>query len=293
MKNSIKQKDTGWSEKTGRKKELAGRIAGDAFKIFIMLLFVFPFFWMITTAFKTYSESILIPPTLWPRHFTLDNFRSIAQSGIHLGMYAKNSIIVTLAVIVLQTIIMIPAAYAFAIRKFPGSNLLFGIVLIAFMIPQQISYITVYLMFSKLHMINSLWPQILPFGANAFGIFLLRQRFRQIPREIIESARLDSATEWDIMMHIAVPMCRPTMITIAMFSFIDTWNSYFWPLVMTNNDKYRPLTLYIEKLKAQADTAIQWNEVMAGNFILVVPVIIIFIFASKKIIEAYAYNGMK
>lgn len=95
------------------------------------------------------------------------------------------------------------------------------------------------------------------------------------------------------MTRICLPMCKSSMITIAMFSFIGTWNAYFWPLVMTNSDKFRPLTLYIEKLKQEVEQGIMWNEIMAGNFILVVPVIIVFIFASKKIIQAFAYNGMK
>lgn len=268
-------------------------LPGDLLKIALMLAFVFPFYWMIITAFKTYNEAIQVPPTLWPQNFTFANFTNIMSKGIDITQYAYNSIVVTLSVIVLQLVVMVPAAYAFAKKRFPFQGILFGIVLVAFMIPGQITYITTYLMMSKWKLINSLWPQILPFGASAFGIFMLRQGFKQIPDEIIESARLDSANEVQIMTQIALPMCKSSMITIAMFSFIGTWNSYFWPLVMTNSDKYRPLTLYVEKLKQEVEQGLLWNEIMAGNFILVVPVIIIFIFASKKIIQAFGYNGMK
>lgn len=268
-------------------------LPGDLLKIAVMLMFVFPFYWMIITAFKTYGEAIQTPPTLWPTNFTLEAFTNIFSRGIDITQYAVNSVVVTLSVIVIQLVVMVPAAYAFARRRFPLQGLMFGIVLVAFMIPGQITYISVYLMMSKAKLINSLWPQILPFGANAFGIFMLRQGFKQIPSEIIESARLDSASEGQIMTRICLPMCKSSMITIAMFSFIGTWNSYFWPLVMTNSDKYRPLTMYIEKLKQEVEQGIMWNEIMAGNFILVVPVIIVFIFASKKIIQAFAYNGMK
>ena len=251
-------------------------LPGDIFKIAIMLIFIFPFYWMIITAFKTYSEAIQTPPTLWPQNFTLEAFTNIFSRGIAI-----------------QLVVMVPASYAFSKRRFPLQGILFGIVLIAFMIPGQITYISVYLMMSKAKLINSLWPQILPLGANAFGIFMLQQGFKQIPDEIIESARLDNASEAQIMTRICLPMCKSSMITIAMFSFIGTWNAYFWPLVMTNSDKFRPLTLYIEKLKQEVEQGIMWNEIMAGNFILVVPVIIVFIFASKKIIQAFAYNGMK
>lgn len=268
-------------------------LPGDLIKIAVMLIFVFPFYWMITTAFKTYGEAIQTPPSLWPQNFTFEAFSNIFSKGIDIQRYAFNTIAVTLSVIVIQMIVMVPAAYAFAKRRFPLQGIMFGIVLIAFMIPGQITYISVYLMFSKAKLINSLWPQILPFGANAFGIFMLRQGFKQIPDEIIESARLDSASESQIMLRIMLPMCKSNMITIAMFSFIGTWNSYFWPLVMTNSEQFRPLTMYIEKLKQEVEQGIMWNEIMAGNFILVVPVIIVFIFASKKIIQAFAYNGMK
>lgn len=267
-------------------------LPGDIFKICVVLMFLFPFYWMMITAFKHYNEAIMTPPTLWPKEFTFDNFINIYNMGVDMSRYAINSVTVTGSIIVIQLLVMVPAAYAFAKRRFPLQGGLFGIVLIAFMIPTQITYITTYLLMAKANLINSLWPQILPFGANAFGIFMLRQSFKQIPDEIIESAKLDSASEVQIMTQIMLPMSKSTMITIAMFSFISHWNEYFWPLVMTTNDKFRPLTMAIEKIR-DIEFGINWNSIMAANFILVVPVLIIFLFASKKIIEAFAYNGMK
>ncbi len=264
----------------------------DVLKVLTVLLFVFPFYWMFITAFKTYNEAILTPPTLWPVNFTFDNFINIAKKEINFARYAYNTVAVTLSVIVLQLVIMVPAAYAFAKRTFPLKGILFGIVLVAFMIPSQVTYIPIYLMMAKARLISSLWPQILPFAANAFGIFLLRQSFKQIPDELVESARLDSASEVQIMTRIMLPMCKSSMVTIAMFSFIGHWNSYFWPLVMTNSEKYRPLTMYIEKLK-DVEFGLIWNNIMAANVVLVVPVLIVFLFASRKIIAAFAYNGMK
>ena len=147
--------------------------------------------------------------------------------------------------------------------------------------------------FSKARLIDTLLPQILPFGANAFGIFLLRQSFRQINPEVFEAARMDDAGEWKIMLKVALPMCRSSLIATMMFSVIGIWNSYFWPLVMTNSDKFRPLTLYVEKLKQDAEQGLQWNLIMAGNLILVVPILIIYCFGSKQIIKAFTYNGIK
>ncbi len=263
----------------------------DIFKVFVVLLFLFPFYWMFITSFKTYNETIQVPPTLWPREFTLEAYQTIF-SGMDLTHYIKNSVIITLSIIVIQTLVMIPAAYAFAKYEFAGKRLMFALVLAAFMIPRQITFIPVYIMMARWKLLDTLLPQIIPFGANAFGIFLLRQSFMQVPEEIIEAAKLDNATEFQIMTEIMLPMCRSTMITIALFSFVSHWNAYFWPLVMTDTDKVRPLTIAIEKLK-DLEYGINWNLQMAGNVLLVAPIIIVLIFASRKILEAYAYRGVK
>ena len=268
------------------------KLPGDLFKIAVLLAFAFPFYWMLITAFKTYNESIVVPPTLWPKNFTFESFRTITSLGIGLWQYVRNSVLITGSIIILQLVVMVPAAYAFAKRKFPLMGILFGIVLIAFMIPEQITYISVFLMMSKAKLINTLWPQIIPFGANAFGIFLLRQSFKQVPDEILECAKLDNATEVQIMTQIMLPMNKSAMITIALFSFISHWNSYFWPLVMTMSDAVRPLTLAVERLK-DAEQGLLWNNIMASNTVLVLPVLVIFLFASQKIIAAFAYKGVK
>jgi len=268
------------------------KLPGDLLKIFVLLVFAFPFYWMLITAFKTYGESIIVPPTLWPKNFTVENFHTISQLGTGLWQYALNSVIITASIIILQLVVMVPAAYAFARRRFPLMGILFGIVLIAFMIPEQITYISIFLMMSKYKLINTLWPQIIPFGANAFGIFLLRQSFKQVPDEIVECAKLDNASEIQIMTQIMLPMNKSSMITIALFSFIEHWNAYFWPLVMTMNDSVRPLTLAIERLK-DAEQGLLWNNIMASNTLLVLPVLVIFLFASQKIIAAFTYKGVK
>ena len=267
-------------------------VFSDVLKIATMLAFVFPFFWMISTGFKTYADSMAIPPKLLPIPFSLEGFEAVFNSGVHIPTFMKNTVITSVATILLQLFLMVPAAYAFAKRAFPLRVICFGIVLVAFMIPQQLTYISAYLMMSSWGIMQSLWPQILPHGANAFGIFMLRQAFKQIPDEILESAKLDNANELQIMLQIMLPMCKSTMVTIAMFSFIGTWNSYFWPLVMTNNDAFRPLTLAIERLK-DAEVGVRYNTLMAGNCLLVVPVLVVFCFFSRRIIEGFGYRGVK
>lgn len=272
-------------------KRMLGRIAGGCLKLFLALIFIFPFYWMLSTSFKTYVESEQFPPTLFPHIWTLEGYRTVFE-GMNLGLYLKNSLIIIIAVIALQMVVSVPAAYAYAVYKFKFSGVLFALVLVAFMIPTQVTFIAIYIMFSKLQLLKTYLPQILPFGANAFGIFMLRQHFKQIPVELIEAARLDQAGEFNIMMHIMLPAAKPTMVTTCLLSFISHWNAYFWPLVMTNSEEVRPLTIAISKLK-DLELGVVWPTIMAGNALLVVPMLLLFLAASKKIIASMAYRGVK
>ncbi len=260
-------------------------------KLFLLLIFAFPFLWMVSTAFKTYRESIAVPPTLWVSNPTFQNIIDVFKSGPY-DVYFMNSVIIVFVTILLQFIIYVPTAYIFARYEFKGKNFLFAMVLIAFMVPYQVTFVPVYLLFSKLKMLNSLWPMIIPFIANPFGIFLLRQNFMQIDNNIIEAAQLDNAKEWKILLQVMVPIAKPTIITTTLFAFINNWNSYFWPLVMTNSPDYRPLTVGISLLKASEGT-LNWPVVMASNLILVVPILIAYFFTKDKIMDSLSYTGIK
>lgn len=260
-------------------------------QLFVIFVFVFPFLWMLTTAFKTLPETTVFPPKLLPEKFIWSNFAHAWKSA-PFALYMKNSIIVTFSIIVMQFLIMVPAAYGFAKYKFKGKGIMFSIVLLAFMIPGQITFVPLYLILSKWGIMNSLLPQIIPFAANAFGIFLLRQYFMQVPEEIIEAAKLDNASNLKIMYKIMVPMAKPAMATIALFSFIGHWNAYFWPLVMTNNAKLRPLTIGVAMLRS-TEGGMNWHYIMAGNMILVLPILVMYLIASKQIVKAFVYTGIK
>ncbi|MGG3886053.1 carbohydrate ABC transporter permease [Brevibacillus panacihumi] len=253
------------------------------------LVFVFPFLWMFITAFKTMPEVYQFPPSWWPNSWQFENFRIAWSSGPFLT-YVWNSLIVALGTLVLQFLIGVPAAYSFARYRFKGRNMLFGLSLIALMIPSQVIFLPVYVQMSHWGLVDTLWALILPFGASAFGIFLLRQAFMQVPDEVIEAARLDNASEWKIMWTIMVPLAKPVLVTFGLFSFIYHWNDYFWPLIMTNSDTVRTLPIGISMLKA-AEGGKQWNVIMAGNMILVFPILIVFFFAQRHIINAFVYQS--
>ncbi|QQE74306.1 carbohydrate ABC transporter permease [Brevibacillus composti] len=255
----------------------------------VALAFVFPFLWMFLTAFKTMPEVYQFPPTWWPESWQFENFETAWRSGPFLT-YVWNSFLVAAGILVLQLLTGVPAAYAFARYRFRGREALFGLTLIALMIPAQVIFLPVYVELSHWGLVNTLWALILPYGASAFGIFLLRQSFMQVPDEIIEAARLDNASEWKIMWTIMVPMAKPVLVTFGLFSFIYHWNDYFWPLIMTNSAEVRTLPIGISMLKAVEGGKL-WNVIMAGNMILVLPILAIFFFAQRHIIRAFVYQS--
>ena len=260
-------------------------------KILLIVVFLFPFYWMITTGFKTYQEAIAYPPTLWPKEMQWDNFVKVWQSGPYLT-YLLNSFLVSIGTLVIQFLVMVPASYAFAKFEFKGRGFFFAIVMVAFMVPQQVTFISIFTMMSRANLLKTLWPQIIPHAANAFGIFLLRQNFMQIPDELLESARLDNAGEFQILTKVMLPMGKPTLVSILMLSFISTWNDYFWPFIMASNQNVYPLTLGIDALR-DVEGAFDWEIIMAGNVILVVPIIIVYALFHKRIVRAFAYSGIK
>lgn len=257
----------------------------------LSIIFIFPFFWMLTTSFKTLPETMLFPPSLFPDKWMFQNYLTAWHSG-SFPFYLYNSVFISISVLVFQFIVIIPAAYAFAKKKFTGSKVLFGMILLGLMIPTQVTFLPVYLLFSKLNLINTPWALILPFASSSFGIFLLTQSFKQIPDEIIEAARLDKASELKIIASIMLPMAKPALLTFALFSFIAHWNDYFWVLTMTNSDAIRTLPVGIVNLK-DAESIKNWHIIMAGNVILVAPILLIYTVANRYIKSAFTYSGIK
>jgi sn-glycerol 3-phosphate transport system permease protein len=259
--------------------------------LLLLSAFVIPFVWMVTTSVKSLSETNVFPPVWIPKHFQWGNFADAWNSGPFLH-FLTNSVCVSIGILVLQFLTIVPAAYAFARYRFRGDGILFGLTMVTLMIPSQLIFLPVYLMLSKWGLINTQLALILPFATSAFGIFLLRQTFRQVPEELLEAARLDKAGEWKMIWKLMVPMAKPTLVTFALFSFIAHWNDYFWPLVMTTSNAARTLPIGIYMIR-EVEGGTAWNVVMAGNMILVIPILIVFFFAQRQIIQAFVYSGVK
>lgn len=272
-------------------KKIISKIGRIFISLIIFLVFFIPFYWMVITAIKSLSETLTFPPSFWVDKIQVENFTKALSTGPFL-QYTKNSFIVTFATLILQFITIIPAAYAFARYKFKGSKLMFGLIMVTMMIPAQLIFLPVFIMFSKWKMVNSYFSLVIPFASSAFGIFMLRQSFMQVPQELLEAARLDNSGEFKIMYKIMLPMARPTLITLGLLTFIGTWNDYFWPLVLTTKNAMRTLPVGVAGI-AQVDGGISYNILMAGSMILIIPVLIIYFFAQKHIIKAFTYIGDK
>ncbi|WP_413229271.1 carbohydrate ABC transporter permease [Geobacillus uzenensis] len=263
-------------------------IAGIALAIGGVLISI-PFIWMILSAFKTESEVMQIPPTLWPDQLTLENFVYLFEN-MNFALYLKNTIIVVLCSFV-GLFLNAMAGYGFAKFQFKGKEKLFYLVLATMMIPGQVTMIPVYLILNEMHLTNTMAGIVLPGLVGAFSIFLFRQFMSTIPDELLEAARLDGANEFRVFTQIVLPICKPILAVQGILTFIAGWNSFLWPLIIANDESLYTLSVALSLLKGQygGNFALQ----MAGSTFMVVPIIIVFLFFQKHIIESYTISGMK
>ncbi len=272
-------------------KSLAAGITRTFVNLLLLAVFFIPFYWMALTSIKTLGQTLKMPPLFWVSDPQWENFAK-AYNAIPFLHFLKNSVIVALATLLCQALTVIPAAYAYARFRFRGSGLLFGLTLATMMIPGQLIFLPVFLLLSKMGLINNYLSLILPMATSAFGIFMLRQNFKQVPQELIEAARLDKAGEFRLLTHVMLPIAKPTLVTLAMLTFIGSWNDYFWPLIFTTNDAVRTLPVGISSL-IKTENGINYHVLMAGNVLLIAPVLVVFGVAQKQIIKAFTYMGDK
>lgn len=264
------------------------------FAIVFTLIIVFPFYWMIITSLKT-SEELLRPvPTLWPLKFQWKNYIDVFKMA-PFGQYILNTIIMTTGVMILQIVIGSFAAYGFSKGKFPGRDILFIVVLGALMVPIQVTFVPIYVMIAKLNWINTFAGLIVPNAVSAYTIFMLRQTFKSVDDAFIEAAQLEGLGRIGIIFRILIPLCKPTMLTVTIITFIDSWNAYFWPKIATTTPLRRTIALGVYELKrsyAGLETMNQ-NQIMAGAVITVIPIIILFIILQKYILTGFSKVASK
>jgi multiple sugar transport system permease protein len=256
-----------------------------------LFLVVVPFLWMLVSSFKPEGEVRAVPPTWWPETVTLENYDRLFTQ-LDFPTYFMNSVIVALAVTIGNMVFCSMLGYALAKLDFPGKRVLFAIVLGTLMVPFVVQFVPLFVLTTKMGLSNSLLGMIFPFVAAPFGVFLMRQYISSLPDELIQAARIDGAGELRIFFSVILPLCGPAVATLGILTFLGSWNSFLWPLVVAQTeDKYTlPVAL---ALYAVGQNATQYGLLLAGSVVVVLPVLVIFLFLQRHIMQGIAMTGIK
>jgi multiple sugar transport system permease protein len=256
----------------------------------IALLFVIPFAQMLMASLSPAEELVKFPPPFIPSRITFDGFVALFTTTDAVR-WLMNSTIVSAVSIVSHVVLCSLAGYGFARLQFRGRNVGFFMIVATIMIPTQLLMIPTYIMFSKLGLVNTLAAAFVPWLASAFGIFLMRQFFLSIPAEVEEAAALDGANRLQIFLRVVLPLARPAMATLAIFTLLSSWNDLIWPLIAINDDNWFTVQLGIANFQGTRRT--QWELLMAGNVVATLPLVLFFLFAQKQFVQTMTMSGLK
>ena len=256
-----------------------------------LILMVIPFVWMVLSSLKTTAELALVPPTWIPQAPTLDNFYRLFNN-FNFPPYFLNSVILGVCVTGLNLIFCSMLGYALAKLKFGGKNALFVLVLTTMMVPAAVTYVPLFVLMSKIHLVNTLPAVILPEAAMAFNVFFMRQFMLGIPDELLEAGRVDGASEFFLYWKIALPLAKPALATVGILTFLGSWNDFFWPLiVLTSDQKYNlPVALATFAIGQHGSDN---GLLLAGAVVIVLPIVVVFLLLQRYITQGIAMTGLK
>ena len=244
--------------------------------LLLIVVALYPMFWMLTTSFKTYEESLIWPPTVLPEQFIPDNYVQIFEMD-NFHRYFSNTVIYSVVGTFLSVLLATMGGYAFAKLQFKGKRFLFFVVLSTLMIPNQVTLIPIFLICKSLGWVDTYLGLIIPGVVSAFGIFLIRQFALGVPNELFDAARIDGANEGRIFAWIFLPVVIPPVTTLVVLEFMGRWNDMFWPLIIVNSSELRPLTLALTVLyRTEWAGVVRWPQMCAAMTIAAVPVLILY-----------------
>jgi len=277
---------------------------GSRLFLLVMLAFMLlPFFMMLVTAFKSAPEINdvasrgLVRRTLPDDWRNLENFRAVVTGtspmlhGVSFLVFIKNSLIITLASLIPAVIFAVTAGYGFAKFTFPGKHVFFFLLLGLLMVPIESISIPLYLVIARLGLVDTYLGIMLPFMISAFGMFMIKQAIEGIPQDYIEAARVDGCGEFWILFNVILPMIRPTLVTFIVIKFLWTWNEYFWPYLVTNQDQMKPITVGLAKFSNELFQ--DYGPLTASVILTIIPTLAIFIFSRRFIVRSIAISGLK
>jgi len=258
--------------------------------VIIAAVFIAPYLFSIFAAFKPLPAILSESPLRPPIPPTLSNFHTIFTQYDFLR-YLGNTLLVTVILTAGQVTFSMMGAYAFARMEFPGRDSLFWVYLATLMVPNVVTMVPLYVLFAHSHLLNTYWAIFLPYVLGVpYAVFLMRQYFMTIPKEVMEAARLDGCSETRILWRIVVPISRPIIITATLLAFVFGWNNFLWPLIVTNSNSLQVLT--VANANFESNFGVQWNLVLAGSLVALVPMIILFAIFQKHIVNSISLTGI-
>ncbi|KRV50869.1 sugar ABC transporter permease [Wenjunlia vitaminophila] len=259
-----------------------------------LLVMAAPFLWMALSAFKTKKDLTASPPVWIPSEWTLSNFDALLDQ-LDMSRYFLNSLIVAGLVTICNLLFCSMLGYALAKLNFAGRSKVFALVLAALMVPGNLMILPLYVLMNRLGLIDTYAGLVLPFAAGAFGVFLMRQFMQSVPDELLEAARIDGASEWFIFWRIVMPLVKPALATLTIFTFLSSWNNFIWPLIATNDpDKYTlPVALATFANDPNRTVGGGNGMLMAGSLLVVLPVLVVFVALQRHFTQGIATAGMK
>ncbi|MET8787808.1 MULTISPECIES: carbohydrate ABC transporter permease [unclassified Streptomyces] len=259
-----------------------------------LLVMATPFLWMALSAFKTKEDLTASPPVWIPNHWTLGNFTELLDQ-LDMPRFFLNSLIVAVLVTVCNLLFCSMLGYALAKLRFSGRSKVFGVVLAALMVPGNLMVLPLYVLMNQMGLIDTYAGLVLPFAASAFGVFLMRQFMQSIPDELLEAARMDGAGEWYIFFRIVLPLVKPALATLTIFTFLGSWNNFIWPLIATNDPGKYTLPVALATFANDPNRTVAGGNgmLMAGSLLVVVPVLLVFAVLQRHFTQGIATAGLK
>ena len=270
------------------------KVGQTALSVFITLVMLFPIYWMVISSFKTSTELLASVPTLWPKQFVWENYPNVLRRAPFIR-YLINTLVTTCCIMITELTMGVLAAYGFSKGRFRGKDALFMLVLGALMVPIQVTFVPIYVMIARINAIDTYVGIVLPNLVSAYFIFMLRQNFMAVDDSYIEAGRIDGMGRIGTIVNVLCPMCKPTLITVSIISFINGWNSYFWPKMVTKTEASRTIAVGVQQLKNTfaGQEVSNYNEIMAGAVMAIVPIILLFLFLQKYIMTGMSKAAMK
>ena len=278
---------------TASPRRLGATAAKYALCVVVAAFTMFPFLWMVSTSFKLPAEAITLPPRWIPAPFTLENYTKLFTSELlPFPLFFLNSLKITSLVVVGRLFVCSLGAYGFARLEFPGRDTAFALLLASLMVPEIVQIIPLYVAYAQIGWIDTHWPLIVPpIVANTFGTFLLRQFFMSIPKDLEEAALIDGANHFDIYWRIMLPLAKPALATLAIFTFMGSWNDFLHPLIFLNSTQNFTLTVGLAFFQGQAGT--DYTRLMAGVVVSVLPILIVYAVAQQHFTRGVVLSGVK